>query len=140
MTTKTTKTAKITAKVLADMINTQRTADRKAGQGKATYAVTLDQMAPVAKAMGGQTMPTEVHTGGSANDRRVWCEQNGAVIVRVSDYCAKVNPQRPDNALRMRLIGWANIVPALEGLAYQRVAPTSKATEGDDRVYLYRVG
>lgn len=134
-----TKTTKVTAKAIADAINSQRTADRKAGRGKATYAVTTEQMNPIAKAMNGQAMPTELQTGGSANDRRVWCEQNSAPVIRVSDYCAKVNPQRPDNSFRARLNGWANILPLFEKMGYQRVAPTSKATEGDDRVYLYRV-
>jgi len=133
-------TNKVTAKALADAVNTQRTADRKAGKGKATYSVTTEQMTPIAKALNGKAMPTETFTGGSANDRRVWCEQNGAVIVRVADYCAKVNPQRPDNSLRARLNTWADIAPIFGSVGYQRVAPTSKATEGDDRVYLYRVG
>jgi len=134
-------TNKVTAKALADAINTQRNTDRKAARGKATYPVTTAQMAPIAQALNStKAMPTEIHTGGSANDRRWWCNQNGAVIVYVSDYCAKVNPQRPDNALRARLNAWGKILPVLDRLGYQRVTVTSDLTEGDDRVYLYRVG
>ena len=78
-------TNKVTAKALADAVNTQRTADRKAGKGKATYSVTTEQMTPIAKALNGKAMPTETFTGGSANDRRVWCEQNGARLLVFAD-------------------------------------------------------
>jgi len=132
-------TRKVTAKILHDAIAQKNLADRQAKMGKHTYFVAIQKLEPLAKALNGVAMPEELFTGGSANDRRVWCQQNGAVIVRVSDYCAKVHPQRPDNSLRARLIAWADIHPLFAELSYQRVATASKATEGDDRVYLYRV-
>lgn len=129
---------KVTAKGLADIINSHRLFQRKEGKGKATYEVTVAQMVPLAIALNGEVMPDEVF-GGSANDRREWCIANGSPIVKVGDYCQKVNPQRPDNSFRARLHAWQEVADIFHALSYQRVKVTSTATEGHDEVYLYRV-
>lgn len=130
---------KVTAKGLADLINAKRVTDRKEGKGKATYEVSVSLMTPVALALNGKAMPAEVF-GGSANDRREWCLANGSPIVKVGDYCAKVNPQRPDNTFRARLHAWQEIAEVFGNLSYQRVKVTSTATEGHDEVFIYRIG
>lgn len=140
---------KVTAKGLADIINGHRLFQRKEGKGKATYEVTVAQMTPIALALNGQVMPDKVFRGvidkngnkigGTANDRREWCIANNAPVVKVSDYCAKVNPQRPDNTFRARLHAWQEIADTFTNLSYQRVKVTSGATEGNDEVFVFRV-
>jgi len=130
---------KVTAKALADMVNAKRVTDRKEGKGKATYEVTVAMMTPLALALNGKVMPDEVF-GGTANDRREWCIANNAPVVKVGDYCQKVNPQRPDNTFRARLHAWQEVADIFTHLSYQRVKVTSTATEGHDEVFVYRIG
>ena len=108
-------------------------------------AVSLwDTVVAVSK---GKLIPTDLRVAlrENATVRRQWCEDNGAVTVKVSDIC-DTNGVRPDNAIRNRLetAGENGTCPEAKRVCYVRALDSaierhnpSHALAG--KVYLYRI-
>jgi hypothetical protein len=84
-----------------------------------------------------------VATKGNAQARRQWCADNKATIIHADQVCHKVS-DRPDNAIRARLISLGNIDASAKGIGYVRVLDSVTASRQPDHpminaVYLYRI-
>lgn len=124
------------AKSFANALTTQREIARKNGNGKAPYAPSAQALLPIGVAMcDAPIMPNTVFYG-TANDRRVWCEDN-ATILDVATVCEKVG-SRCDNTFRARLHAWIDGGLIDGALFYTRKRALSSMTETDTEIYIYR--
>jgi hypothetical protein len=85
-----------------------------------------------------------VATKNNAQARRQWCIDNGAVVVSRADVTHKVQGDRPDNAVRARLISLAKVDASAKRVGYIRVLDAYTAQRNPkhadiDKVYLYRI-
>ena len=83
-------------------------------------------------------------TKNNAQARRQWCIDNKAVVVSRADVTHKVDGDRPDNAIRARLISLAKVDATAKKIGYVRVldAYTAKRNPNHadaDKVFLYRI-
>jgi hypothetical protein len=85
-----------------------------------------------------------IATKNNAQARRQWCIDNGAVVVSRADVTHKVQGDRPDNAVRARLISLAKVDASAKRVGYIRVLDAYTASRNPkhadiDKVYLYRI-
>ena len=85
-----------------------------------------------------------IATKNNAQARRQWCIDNGAVVVSRADVTHKVQGDRPDNAVRARLISLAKVDASAKRVGYIRVLDAYTAQRNPkhadiDKVYLYRI-
>lgn len=88
-------------------------------------------------------MELRVATKNNAQARRQWCIDNKAVVVSRADVTHKVDGDRPDNAIRARLISLAKVDASAKRIGYVRVLDAYTAQRNPnhsdiDKVYLYR--
>jgi len=89
-------------------------------------------------------MELRVATKNNAQARRQWCIDNGAVVVSRADVTHKVEGNRPDNAIRARLISLAKVDASAKRVGYVRVLDAYTAQRNPkhadiDKVFLYRI-
>jgi hypothetical protein len=89
-------------------------------------------------------MELRVATKNNAQARRQWCIDNKAVVVSRADVTHKVQGDRPDNAVRARLISLAKVDASAKRVGYVRVLDAYTASRNPkhadiDKVYLYRI-
>lgn len=89
-------------------------------------------------------MELRVATKNNAQARRQWCIDNGAVVVSRAEVTHKAEGDRPDNAVRARLISLAKVDATAKRVGYVRVLDAYTASRNPkhadiDKVYLYRI-
>ncbi len=142
-------TAKVTttAKATTTKVDKARTTNARKGVKQHyndTKAVAFWQHLGMVATTALIPMDLRVATKNNAQARRQWCIDNGAVVVSRADVTHKVQGDRPDNAIRARLISLGKVDASAKRVGYIRVLDAYTASRNPkhadiDKVFLYRI-